>query len=346
MPSRILLIKLRSLGDSVLLASSIELLKRTYPAAEIGVLLTHPWHELYRHDSRVKFVWSFHPRKIKWLQFFEIIWLGLKARFFRPDWIINFHASDTSAFISRIAGGQERVNHYHGEHHANRFSTKVVPEDKQLKPIIEKDWDSLRALGLGKGVVATLPNLKTRQTISSQERGREKILGIGLGASRPTKSWQIESFSEVVRKWVNEYSGKVRVFAQKNESQQVQRLLEYADVADKAEIFIGAEIPVFVEELNRCAVFLGNDSGPRHVATALGIPTVTLFGPEDPFEWHPYPTDKNPYFYIDGLSCRPNRGDDRKPWCGIFECHEWKHQCMTQIKPQAVFDACVKLLQK
>lgn len=344
---RILLIKLRSLGDSVLLASSIELLKTAYPASEIGVVLTHPWNELYQQDPRVKFSWAFHPKKIKWLQIFQILFLGLKARFlFKPDWVIGFHASDTSALMARIAGGMKRINHYHGEHHRNRFSTLEVPEDKKLKPILEKDFDSLRALGLEGLIQVSIPRLIVKEKLTQSDRETGRILGIGIGASRPTKSWGVESFSEIITKWVKDNSGRVRVFAQENEASEVKEILSRANVGDRVEVFIGSTISQFLEEVNRCSVFLGNDSGPRHVAVALGIPTVTLFGPEDPFEWHPYPTDKNPYFYIEGLDCRPSRGEDRRPWCGIFECHEWKHQCMTQIKPQAVFETCVKLLQK
>lgn len=342
---RILLIKIRSLGDSVLLASSIDLLKATYPQCEIGVVLTHPWNELYKNDPRVKFSWAFYPKRIKWLQVFGVIGLGLKARFlFRPNWVISFHASDTSALMARIAGGQERINHYHGEHHENRFSTRSIPEDKKLKPILEKDWDALRALGVGQKSKATLPKLIT---YSDREGVKSKnVLGIGIGASRPTKSWSISSFAEVAKNWVNENSGRVRVFAQKSEERRVNELLELAKLGDRVEVHVGEPIHKMVDEIGQCSVFLGNDSGPRHVAVALGVPTVTLFGPEDPYEWHPYPTDKNPYFYIEGLACRPSRGENRRPWCGILECHEWKHQCMTQIKPQSVYEACLKLLSK
>src|SRR5205814_697880 len=82
--------------------------------------------------------------------------------------------------------------------------------------------------------------------------------------------------------------------------------------------------------LSEADVFLGNDSGPKHLAVAVGTPTVTLFGPEHPFEWHPYPKERHPYFFMEGLACRKDGQAGMPPWCAVQECVIEEHKCMKQ----------------
>ena len=65
------------------------------------------------------------------------------------------------------------------------------------------------------------------------------------------------------------------------------------------------------------------DSGPRHLAAAVGTPTLTLFGPEEPFRWHPYSLERHP-IVLREVPCRP---------CGLSVCVEKKHECMVFLAP-------------
>ena len=107
-----------------------------------------------------------------------------------------------------------------------------------------------------------------------------------------------------------------------------------------------ASVRALAAELSLLSVFLGNDSGPRHVALAVGTPTVTLFGPEHPFEWHPYPEEKHPIFFIDQLACRKDGAPGMPAWCGIEVCVEQKHQCMTSIGVNSVVQALQRVARK
>jgi heptosyltransferase-2 len=95
--------------------------------------------------------------------------------------------------------------------------------------------------------------------------------------------------------------------------------------------------------ISQASVFVGNDSGPRHIAVALETPSVTLFGPEHPFEWHPYPTERHPYLFIDGLACRRDALPGYPAWCGIEPCEVEQHQCMRLIGVDQVFAECERV---
>jgi heptosyltransferase-2 len=63
------------------------------------------------------------------------------------------------------------------------------------------------------------------------------------------------------------------------------------------------------KELSKASMYIGNDTGLKHICIALGVKTYTFFGPEPPLEWHPY-------FYIEGLECRTRDAH----FCGLSEC--------------------------
>jgi len=82
---------------------------------------------------------------------------------------------------------------------------------------------------------------------------------------------------------------------------------------------------------------VGNDSGPKHLAVAVGTPTLTLFGPENPFEWHPYPLARHPYMYIERLGCRSDQLPGYPEWCGLQgHCVKEEHRCLRDLGPDAV----------
>jgi ADP-heptose:LPS heptosyltransferase len=85
--------------------------------------------------------------------------------------------------------------------------------------------------------------------------------------------------------------------------------------------------------LKRCALFVGNDNGPMHMAAALGVPVVALFGPSDPAEWGP--RGGRAEVLYKGLDCRR---------CFHPTCTRGEESCMKQIPVGEVLAAAARLL--
>jgi len=85
-------------------------------------------------------------------------------------------------------------------------------------------------------------------------------------------------------------------------------------------------------------LYIGNDTGLKHISIALGVKTLSFFGPEPPTEWHPYSTKEHPYYYKEGLECRTREAH----YCGLSECESMI--CLTGFSPSEVFQDYLKLI--
>lgn len=178
------------------------------------------------------------------------------------------------------------------------------------------------------------------------------LLCLGIGASRPTKTWPLERFASIAIRWVDQYKGSVIVLNSRDEEPLARQFYESIDEkivswyddrnarrSVRQKIINEMQVPLRqLASILSCAdLYLGNDSGPKHLAVAVGTPTITLFGPEDPFEWHPYPQGKHPLHYIEGLKCRKDNLPGFRPWCGLNVCVAEEHRCMKSITEDDVF---------
>ncbi|MDP2727443.1 MAG: glycosyltransferase family 9 protein, partial [Dehalococcoidia bacterium] len=85
--------------------------------------------------------------------------------------------------------------------------------------------------------------------------------------------------------------------------------------------------------LERCAIFVGNDSGPMHLAAAVGTPVVAAFGPSDARTYHPWGV---PHRIIKlDLSCLP---------CDFINCSQGENICLTHIPVEDLLQACLEML--
>lgn len=351
-PRKILAIKLRSLGDTVLMTAPLLELRRAYPQAEIHVAAPQSYREiLVNHPAVDRLVPIDLPSsKLKRALFLPVLMRKLRRENY--DCVVCFHASPSTALIALGTGAKTRAIHFHGHQDTNRFSTVVIPDKGKIKPIIERDLDTVRALGISTKSLAmpkvfiTADERKAVQARLNNWGLKNPILGLGLGAGRPSKTWPMAKFAEVARAW-QARGGSVVLFSTPPEAEKVtefwreieRRNISKSQIVSEAKLSL-RELAAWMEVLS---VFLGNDSGPKHLAVAVGTPTVTLFGPEHPFEWHPYPTDLHPYFFIENLACRKDAAPGMPAWCGIYTCLTEKNRCLTEIAAEPVLQKCFEL---
>ncbi len=363
-PRKILAIKLRSLGDTVLMSAPIAELRRVYPFAEIHVLILTQWREILEHHPAIHKIICYDKPQNKAARAKALARLAIQLRREKFDTVVNFHASPSSSALALATGAHVRSIHFHGHKDRNRYSTVEIEGKGVVKPIIERDMDAVRALGI-QVPAGRLPHLELLDSEKQWAHDRIQalgltgpVLGLGLGASRPSKSWPLERYVDLALQWIKHTGGSVIAVAAQSEMELQNRFLKSlddwlsvtqtdathrADIRKKIIFEVGLPLRQLMSVIGQCAVFAGNDSGPRHLAVGLERPTVTVFGPEDPFEWHPYPAEKHPHFFVKGLPCRRDADPGMPPWCGISVCVQEQHRCMTMIGVHEVLGACLKV---
>ncbi len=363
-PRKILAIKLRALGDTVLMTAPLAELRMAYKEAEIHALVHTPWAPIIESHPSVDRIWTYDRHTDRAARAKALARLGYKLRKEKYDCVVCFHASPSSSLLAFATGARIRSIHFHGHKDRNRYSTVTVPGKGVLKPVIERDMDTIRALGIHvpAGRLPIIPIQPAERALGASRLSRlnlpTPVLGIGLGASRPTKGWPIERFAALAIAWCQRRQGGAIAFAGPHEQATIHQFLNAIDdllsssiesASERAQIRsrIAAEhqlgLKPLAAVLSALSVFVGNDSGPRHIAVAVGTPTVTLFGPEHPFEWHPYPVDRHPYLYVDGLACRRDADPGKPAWCALHECVAEQHKCMRSLGIDQTLDECIKV---
>lgn len=116
--------------------------------------------------------------------------------------------------------------------------------------------------------------------------GQAPLLAIGIGSGSPRKNWPVAHFAELARWWIGRRGHVLLTGGPADEA----ALAEFNGcLRDEDAIYTMVCEPLsrVAAVLERCDLFVGNDSGPTHIAAAVRTPTIALFGPTNPVHWGP-----------------------------------------------------------
>ncbi len=281
----ILIIKIRALGDTLLATPVCTALKQAYPQAKITMLVSPQAGPVLEDNPGVDEVRTF-DKHMGLPAYWAFIRRLRQAHF---DLVIALHASFRTALLARLSGCRKRVVHNHSSR--NYFGTIPIKAPKEAKSTMERDLDAVRALGL----TPDHPSMTLELTAKAEEESQDflkqhhldgkSFMLIAPGAGKPRKQWppgQVIRFLQVAKEqspipWV--------LLAGPQEK----------DLATEVKKALDDRIPVFQGSLKAAAALIKQakgmvtaDSGPKHMACALGTRTLTLWTDEPLREWHPY----------------------------------------------------------
>jgi ADP-heptose:LPS heptosyltransferase len=166
-----------------------------------------------------------------------------------------------------------------------------------------------------------------------QRHGLEgkKVLVLAPGSGAKEKNWPTQSFKAVAEWWEKRFKGKViGVFGPVEEERG-----ELGNLGDRVLVVRGLELAKMAALLIRCDLYLGNDSGVTHLAAALGVETVAIFGPTDPWQWAP--RGKRVRVFTRNVECSP---------CGYPVMKACPHRvCLTVLRPGDVIECLEEVLE-
>jgi heptosyltransferase III len=304
--SKILILRLRSLGDLVLETPAIAALHSWRPDLQIYVLV----------DARFAAVFEGNPAVTRVILSGGFFAAARALRQYQFPIVFNQHGGPRSALLTATSGSPLRVC-WKGFQFSFLYNV-LVPDAHEFygKPVVhtvEHRISQFYWTGLPRAPIPTAEVFPQREAVDSVCRNLAQS-GIGPGAPYavlqpgarlPGMRWPIEKFAEVAR-WLrmrHDIASVVNLAsAEAAIAPDVRRLMR--DCAVIPEPFSVREL---IALMAGARMFIGNDSGPAHLAAAAGRPSVVVYGSTNPAQWHPWQTNYRAVHT--NAVFRPLRGD-------------------------------------
>ena len=335
---KVLLIRLRSIGDTVLATPSIDALKRFVPNAEIDILV----------EDWVAPVLAGHP-SLHSIVSFERDSLAARARVAREvrarryDVAYNLHGGTTATFLTRATGAQHRVgyaSYQYSQLHNHQAPSPLLLWGLQKTHSVEQQ---LALLGWTGVPVTDRPPTHLAVTGDADKRVCELLSAAKLtdrrfalmhpAAAFATKQWSATNFAQVVDFLADKGIATVAI-AGPNE---VSVLNELITAATSRVVAFALSLPEVTALAARSLLFVGNDSGIAHIAAAVRTPSVVIFGSSNIAHWRPWNTAPAEVVFEE-MACQP---------CHGYFCEKFPEpECILRVPVGRVNAALESLLAK
>jgi 3-deoxy-D-manno-octulosonic-acid transferase/heptosyltransferase-1 len=343
----ILMIKLSAIGDVIHTLPALSALRKKVPDAHITWVIEETAADLIMdHPALDRVIIS---RRKSWLNDVKTGRFGRPIKEFikfvqalrdRPyDLVIDFHGLFKSAVIVLLSGGRRKLGYDSMQELSGLFYSEKIPEDMK-KHAVDRYLDFLHYLGANvEAPEFAIPIGKDRQThVASilQAEGidiEKPFVAVSPVALWETKLWQDEKFARLCDRIVGELNIPVIITGSAHEKPYTESIIKEAKTAKVVNLAGQTTLKDLACLYRQAAVVVTTDSGPMHIATAVGTPVVALFGPTDPRRTGPYGPGHT--VISKALPCSP---------CFLKTCES--QQCMRDITVEEVFEAVKEKLEE
>lgn len=335
-PKSILVVQTAFIGDVLLVIPLLKAIKRSWPEAELDVVVRPPAHNLLETLPYLRdiIVYDKHGEHQGLGGFFRV--LGrLRSRSY--DVAFLPHRSLRTGLLTLAVGVPVRIGFNRG---GGRFlHTRRVTYDRQVHEI-QRNLTLLTVLG--KSLLPAAPEvLSTEEDVRVVDSklsalGTLKIVALAPGSVWMTKRWPEVHYIALGKLFLSESYRVVLIGGREDKSLNARIA---AELGDKCHDLSGElTLRQSVEALRRCLILITNDSAPTHLGVAAGTRVLTLFGSTVPdFGFAPFgPMGRS--LQVD-LYCRPCTDHGRQ------FCPEEHFRCLKDLNPERVFAAANEMLQ-
>ncbi len=286
-PTRILVVRRRYLGDIVLLGSVLRNLRLHWPAAAITLLTEAAYAGVVALNPDVNSPLTFPRAAGNWLGFANRL---RRARFTH---VLDFDNTERTALVTRLTGARVRAT-FERELIPFRYGWAYTHTAKVTNAFYDSHHITETYLALPGAVGVPLKSREVSLALCARDaayagrlvpRGGNKIL-VHPGSRSPQRVWPPERFAEVCDRLQDTLGAQVFVTAGPGE----QPLVEQIRAQARSHLVVlpsPTDVGKLAALLAQFDVFLCHDSGPMHVAAAVGTPVVALFGSQNATIWQP-----------------------------------------------------------
>jgi lipopolysaccharide heptosyltransferase III len=341
--ARVLVVRLRSIGDTVLATPSLFALRRFLPQAQIDILLEDWVAPVLEGSELIDRVITI-PRESKVAR----ARIARELRAARYDVVYNLHGGTTATLITRSTGAKHRVG-FESYQYA-RLHNHLAPSSLEIwqRPVLHSVEQQLALLGWTGVPVTDRPatrltvNEVALQSVSEKLRaaglkhfdGSDPVAVIHPTAAFDTKQWATDKFARVAEAVAARGLTPVVIV-----SPRERPIIDALNNESATRIFgLGdLTLPEVTALASRARLFVGNDSGIAHISAAAGAPCVVIFGSSNVAHWRPWTSNPNEVVREE-MPCQPCHGY----FCAEFD----QPECILRVPAERVVAAIDRVLRE
>lgn len=335
-PQRILVIKLRYIGSVLISTPVLAAVRAAFPKAFLSMLVNSGTEAMIAENPQLNEILLVErsPSPLRQLRFVR----ALRRR--RFDLVFDLTDGDRAAILSRVTGAAIRVGFNREGRWRGRLYTHVAPLRGQPIPIIRQHLAVLDVLGIP--VVESRPLLRVRldDEVAAEDAldqleiaPGERFVAVHPGARWWFKGWPAERFAGLIDYIQGKLGVKAVLLGGEHDRGIAKTIL--GQVGTGGRSLVGRlgllELAALVR---RATLYVGNDSGPMHIAAAMGTRVVGLFGPSDPRVYAP--AGQGHVTISKRVDCRP---------CFPGGCWRGEENCMRLITLDEVIPVVERMLE-
>ncbi len=326
---KILCIKPRGIGDIVLSTIILENLQNHFPNAKIDYLTERFAKYSVANNPLVNKVLTMHKTEF-------VGKVAIRIRKEKYNLIIDLWSNPRSAQITFLSGVKYRVGYAYrgrkyaynilgtsgkGEHHSAEHNLEL------LKPIDVKIISKKIHYHIG-----TLEKFFADDFFTENNLKDKIVFGIIPAGGWDSKRCNKEKWVEICKAATKEFGCKILVHWGPGDESDAEFIK--SNLGDECLLAPKTTLPQMASLIAKCKIVIANDSGPMHIAAALGVPTLGIFGPTDPKAHGPYSPNSD-YIIKDDLDCII---------CNKLIC-PFKHECMWELDVDKVINKISSLIK-
>ncbi len=328
------------LGDSVMVSASFELLKTYFPNAIFTLVGNEIACDIYRRDSRVKRIVVDITKKQK-NRFYAT--MELAKNIGRHDISITFSNGFFSALLLYFTKTPIRIGY--GKNFTSLLLTKKIHFINNIHQVLKYinlvnhlcNRDLITTSNTTNAISSPL-NLIAKPIKHFSKNAKYRYIGISPGAAYGSaKRWEEQYFIEIIMYFL-EHNYRVFLFGSANEevlNEIDEILMSYKNSCNIKNLIGKTSITELCDYIAMMDLLITNDSGAMHIAAALNVPIVAMFGPTDSSDTSPW--SANAVLLNKHLPCAP---------CKKRECPLIHHNCMKLITPNEVIESVCGILDR
>ncbi len=328
---KILVIKLRAIGDVLLSTIVVPNLRAAFPNAKIDFLTENPARDVVLGNTELDSVIVFNSKKQNGIN------LILDVRKRKYDLVFDLFGNPRSALVTQFSGAKYRVGYRFGWRE-RCYNIVVEPRGGEVHNT-EFNLDALRAFDIPivkKEIcfpVSAEHDEFAKQFFSDMQLTNSFVVAMNVAGGWYTKRWGLPKFAQLANQIVEKHNAKIVLLWGPGERDEAERIK--ALMAHDALLIPPTTLPQLAAILKQCTILVTNDSGPMHIAASVGTPTVSIFGPTNPMLQGPF-GNKAEVIRNEQLTCLT---------CNYTKC-PIGNPCMEELQVEDVMNAFERLRAK